>query len=94
MAFTITPIAGVNLSQRSSTPTVALLTAIMANDGRKYVYARASEAISSTSAVNIKNAGSASSKTTGSGATYDMGATGNGGVTTGQPYFWARQTAI
>lgn len=93
MTFTITPLAGIVIATRSSTPTHALLTDILASDGRKYVYAKASEALASTSSVNIKNAGSASSKTSGSGATYDTGATGNGGVAIGQ-YFWARQTAI
>lgn len=93
MAFTITPIAGSNLAQRSTSPTVSLLTAVFGNDARKYVYARASEALASTSSLTIGNAGSASSKTAGSGATYDTGAAGNGGVASGA-YFWARQTAI
>ena len=92
--FSVTPIAGINLSARSSAPAMALLTTVLATDGRKYVYARAMEALASTSAVFIRNAGSASSRTTGSGATYDLGATGNGGVTVAIPYFWARQTAI
>jgi len=94
MAFSITPIAGIDLSARSSSAKFGLTTAVLASDGHKYVYCKASEALASTSSINIRANGSASSKTTGSGATYDTGATGNGGVTTAIPYFWGRQTAI
>lgn len=93
MAFSSTPLAGAALTTRSSSPTVALLTPTTGSDGRKYVYCRASEALASTSAVNIRSAGSASSMTTGSGATFDLGPTGNGGVASGQ-YFWARKTSL
>ena len=93
MTYTITPLAGVKLATRSSSPTIALLTTILGNDGHKWVYCLASEALASTSAINIRSLGSASSKTTGSGATYDMGATGNGGAASGT-YFYARQIAI
>lgn len=93
MAFSNTPICGAALTTRSSSATHALLTPTTGSDGRKYVYVRASEALASTSAVNIRSLGSASSMTTGSGATYDLGPTGNGGALSGA-YFWARKTSL
>lgn len=93
MLFTITPVAGLDLTERSSAMKTGLLTTVLASDGRKYVYAKASEALASTSAVSIRNLGSASSLSVGSGATYDLGAVGNGGVSLAAPFFWARQIA-
>jgi hypothetical protein len=87
--FTITPLAGIDLDSKSSTALFAVNTNTNANDGRKHVYARASEALSSTQTIVIGTAGSASSDSGSAGFTVNT----TGGVTSGQ-YFWAKRTAL
>lgn len=87
--YATTPVSGVDLDDKSSTPAFKLLTPVMASDGRKHVYARASEALGSTDTVKIGANGSASSDSGSAG--YDCNTTG--GVTAGQ-YFWARRTSL
>lgn len=87
--FATSPVLGVNLDDKSSTPTHALLTPVLASDGRKHVYVRASEALGSASTCKIGAAGSASSDAGSGGYSCDT----TGGVTAGQ-YFWARRTSL
>jgi hypothetical protein len=87
--YSTTPTLGVDLDSKSSTPTHKPLTAVFGSDGRKHVYARASEALSSTDTVKIGAAGSASSDSGSAG--YDCNTTG--GVAAGQ-HFWARKTSL
>lgn len=87
--FTSTPLVGIDLDSKSSTPAFAVLTAVLGVDGRKHVYAKASEALASTDNMKIGAAGSASSDSGSAGYTCNT----TGGVTASQ-YFWARQTAI
>lgn len=89
VVYTTTPVAGVDLDSKSSTPAFKLLTPVLAVDGRKHVYVRASEALGSASTITIRSNGSASSDA-GSGG-YDCNT--SGGVAFGQ-YFWARRTSL
>jgi len=89
VVFATTPVAGVDLDSKSSTPAFKLLTPVLAIDGRKHVYVRASEALGSASTISIRSLGSASSDA-GSGG-YDCNTTG--GVASGQ-CFWARKSSI
>ena len=89
VVYATTPIAGVDLDSKSSTPAFKALTPVLASDGRKHVYARASEALASTDTIKIGASGSASSDSGSAG--YDCNTTG--GVATGQ-YFWARKTSL
>lgn len=87
--FADTPLVGIKLSDKASTPAFALLTTVLASDGKRYIYARASEAIGSTSTVKIGTAGSASDDSGSAGWTSNA----SGGATTGQ-YFWAKRTTL
>ena len=87
--YSVTPIAGIDLDSKSSTPAFKALTAVFGSDGRKHVYARASEALGSASTCKIGASGSASSDAGSAG--YDCNTTG--GVASGQ-YFWARKTSL
>lgn len=87
--FATTPTSGIDLDSKSSTPAFAVNTSIVANDARKHVYARASEALSSTATILIGTNGSASSDSGSAGFTVNT----TGGVTAGQ-YFWAKKTAL
>lgn len=89
VVFSTTPILGVDLDAKSSTPVFGVNTAVFANDGRKHVYARASEALGSADNVKIGTAGSASSDAGSAGFTVNT----TGGVTAGQ-YFWAKKTSV
>lgn len=89
VVYATTPVAGVDLDSKSSTPAFKLLTPVLAIDGRKHIYARASEALASTDTVKIGASGSASSDSGSAG--FDCNTTG--GVATGQ-YFWARKTSL
>lgn len=89
LVFTTTPCAGVDLDSKASTAAFKLLTAVLAVDGRKHVYCRASEALGSASTVKIRSLGSASSDAGSAGFTCNT----TGGVALGQ-CFWAQQTAI
>lgn len=87
--YVVTPAVGIDLDDKSSAPKFKPLTAVLASDGRKHVYVRASEALGSASSVKIGANGSASSDAGSAG--YDCNTTG--GVALGQ-HFWARQTKI
>lgn len=87
--YSTTPIAGVDLDSKSSTPAFKALTPILGSDGRKHVYARASEALASTDNCKIGASGSASSDSGSAGYSVDT----TGGVAAGQ-YFWARRTSL
>lgn len=87
--FSTTPTLGIDLDSKSSTPAFAVNTSIRANDARLHVYARASEALSSTQTILIGTSGSASSDSGSAGFTVNV----SGGVASGQ-YFWAKQTAL
>jgi hypothetical protein len=87
--YAVTPLLGVDLDSKSSTPAFKALTPALGSDGRKHVYARASEALASTDTVKIGAAGSASSDSGSAG--FDCNTTG--GVTAGM-WFWARKTSL
>lgn len=87
--FTVTPLAGIDLGAKSSTPAFALLTLINGNNGREHVYVRASEALGSTATIKIGAAGSASSDSGSAGWSLAVA----GGLTAAQ-YAWAQRTAI
>jgi hypothetical protein len=80
---------GVDLDAKSSTPAFKATTAILASDGRKHVYARASEALASTDTIRVRDNGSASSDAGSAGFTCNT----TGGVASGQ-WFWAQKTSI
>lgn len=87
--WAITPIAGVDLGSKASTPSHAALTRLNGNDGHVYIYAKASEAIGSITTVIIGTAGSASSDAGSAGWTANV----PGGAATGQ-FFWAKRTTL
>jgi len=87
--YATTPLAGVDLDSKSSAALFKPLTAVFGSDGRKHVYARASEALASTDTCKIGASGSASSDSGSAG--YDVNVTG--GVAVGQ-HFWARKTSL
>lgn len=87
--YATTGALGVDLDDKSSTPKFKALTPVLASDGRKHVYARASEALTSTDTVKIGANGSASSDSGSAG--FDCNTTG--GVAAGQ-WFWARKTSL
>jgi hypothetical protein len=87
--FSTIPTVGIDLDDKSSTPAFAVNTTVRANDARLHLYARASEALSSTQTILIGTNGSASSDSGSAGFTVNT----TGGVAAGQ-YFWAKRTAI
>lgn len=88
--FTVTPVVGISLGARAtSTPAVALLSVCHGNDGKRYIYCKASEAIGSITTVKIGTAGSASDDSGSAGWTANV----PGGAATGQ-YFWAKRTTL
>lgn len=87
--FATTPLIGIKLSHVGSTPIVAALTKVNGNDGKVYMYVKASEAIGSTATVVIGASGSASTDSGSAGWTSNAA----GGAATGE-YFWARRTSL
>lgn len=87
--FATTPVLGISLSSKSSTPALGVLTKVSGNDGRVYIYGKASEAIGSISTVKIGNAGSVSDDSGSAGWTANV----PGGAAVGV-YFWAKRTSI
>jgi hypothetical protein len=87
--YATTPLAGVDLDSKSSSPAHKLLTRVFGSDGRSHIYARASEALASTDTVKIGTAGSASSDSGSAGWSCDT----SGGVAAGQN-FWAKKTSL
>lgn len=86
--FTTSPLAGVDLDSKSSTPAHRVLTRTAGTDGRSHVYVLAKAGLGSTATITIGNAGSATAATAGA---YNVNTTG--GVVTGQ-YFWAQANSI
>ena len=87
--YATSPIFGIDLGSKSSTPLMKLLTKVNASDGKVYIYARASEAIGSIITVKIGAAGSASDDSGSAGWTANC----PGGATVSQ-YFWAKRTTL
>ena len=87
--WAITPIAGVDLGGKSSTPAFAPLTRLNGNDGHVYIYVKASEALGSITTVLIGTAGSASSDSGSAGWTLNA----PGGLTAAQ-FGWAKRTTL
>lgn len=87
--FSVTPIAGVDVGAKSSTPAHRLLTKLVASDGKVYIYGKASEAIGSITTVKVGAAGSLSDDSGSAGWTANC----PGGLTTGQ-YGWVRRTTL
>jgi hypothetical protein len=87
--YATSPMLGVDLDSKSSTPAFKVTTPVLASDGRKHVYARASEALASTDTIRVRDNGSASSDSGSAGYTCNT----TGGVAAGQ-YFWAQKTSI
>lgn len=88
--FAITPVAGVNYYDLSSSPKFALLTANSGSDGVKHIYGKLIKAQGSIATVGVGTAGSIT--TVGSTtATYIMNIAGGGAA--GQ-YCWVRQRTI
>ena len=91
--FTITPLAGIDLDSKASSPAFgfAALTPVFANDGRKHTVAIAQGTLASAANITIGASGSATAAASAGVATYTVNTTG--GVVVGQ-YFWARSTSI
>lgn len=87
--YATTPLLGIDLDSKSSTPAHKVLTVCFGSDGRRHVYAKASEALGSASTVKIGAAGSASSDAGSAGFSCDT----TGGVALGQ-YFWAKAATL
>lgn len=87
--FSVSPLAGMKLSDVGSTAIVARGTKVNGSDGKVYIYCRASEAIGSTSTVKIGAAFSASDDSGSAGWTSNAA----GGAVAGQN-FWAKRTTL
>lgn len=87
--FATTPLLGLSLSSKSSTPAVALLTKFHGSDGKAWIYVKASEAIGSITTIKIGTAGSASDDSGSAGWTANV----PGGAAVGQ-YFFAKRTTL
>lgn len=90
--FSVTPIAGVNLDDKSSTLAFAALTMLNGNDGRSHVVALATGTHASTANVTLGAAGSTSAAAS-AGVTNSYNVNTTGGVVIGQK-FWARANFI
>ena len=90
--FTITPLAGVDLDDKSSTLNFAPLTAALGNDGRKHVVALAQGTLGSTANITLGAAGSAAAAAS-AGVVSSFSVNTTGGVVTGQK-FWARSNFL
>ncbi|MDB5441096.1 MAG: hypothetical protein JWM33_3523 [Caulobacteraceae bacterium] len=87
--FSDTPVVGIDVGAKSSTPAFKPKTNFLGSDGYRYFYVRASEVLGSIDTVKIGAAGSASSDIGSAGFTLNA----PGGLTAGQ-YGWARKTAL
>ncbi len=90
--FTVTPLVGVNLDDKSSTLQFAALTPALAIDGRKHVVALAQGTLGSTANITLGAAGSAAAAAS-AGVANSFTVNTTGGVVTGQK-FWARSNFI
>jgi len=90
--FATSPMLGVDLDSKASTPAFAVLTPVWANDGRKHIYLKANGTFASTANATVGTSGSAvSAASAGVANSYQCNTTG--GVVTGQ-YFWARLNTV
>jgi hypothetical protein len=87
--WSITPLAGIDLGSKSSSPGFDLLTNTAGVDGKRWFYVKASEAIGSIETIKVGAAGSASTDAGTAGFTANV----PGGATTGQ-FFWCKKTAL
>lgn len=97
MPFHITPSVGVDLDYNSTdlpygdrdtgTPTPALGTKVIGNDGHEYVFVRASAAIAADTAIVITEPAMTAAGGAGDYKT-------QGSAVADQAYFWARKTAL
>lgn len=87
--FSTSPIAGVDLGSKSSTPAHRLLTRLNGSDGKVYIYGKASEAIGSITTCKIGTAGSVSDDSGSAGWTANV----VGGAAVGH-YFWLKRTTL
>lgn len=90
--FTVTPLSGINLDDKSSTLAFAALTGVIANDGRKHVVALAQGTLGSTANITLGAAGSAAAAAS-AGVVSSFTVNTTGGVVTGQK-FWARSNFL
>ena len=88
--YTVSPEAGVNFYDLSSTPRFAPLTYVSGSDGVKHVYGKLIAGLGSIATCGIGTAGSITAVTTTS-ATYIMNIPGGGA--TGQ-YCWIKNRTI
>ncbi len=87
LVFATTPILGVDLDSKSSTPAFGVLTPVWSNIGRKNIYLKAAGTLASTAYLTAGASGSAVSAASALVATYTVNTTG--GVVANQ-YFWAQ----
>lgn len=87
--FSVTPLAGIDVGAKSSTPAFKLKTKTTASDGYVYIYVQANEALGSQDTVIVSTSGSVSSDAGSAGWTLNA----PGGLTAGQ-YGWARRTSL
>ncbi len=89
--YSTTPLAGIDLGSKGSTPPngIKILTRLNGSDGHVYLLCKASEALGSITTVIIGAAGSASSDSGSAGWTLNC----PGGLTTGQ-YGFAKRTSL
>lgn len=87
--FATSPLSGMKLSNKGSTPDVAPLTKVNGSDGKVWCYVKASETIGSITTIKIGTAGSASDDSGSAGWTANV----PGGAAAGQ-YFWAKRTTL
>lgn len=90
--FATTPVIGVDLDSKSSTPAFAVLTSLSANDGRKHIYLKANGTLASTANCTVGTSGSAVSAAS-AGVAQSFSINTTGGVVTGQ-YFWAKSNFV
>lgn len=84
--FTVTPLAGVDLDGKGSTFAFAVLTPVLANDGRKHVVALAAGTLGSTANITIGAAGTAAAAAS-AGVAQSFSVNCTGGVVIGQKWF-------
>jgi hypothetical protein len=87
--FSNTPVLGLKLSDKGSTPVTKILQRVSADDGHEYLYVKASETIGSITTCIIGAAGSASSDAGSAGWTANV----PGGAAAGQ-HFWVKRTTL
>lgn len=90
--YATTPMLGVDLDAKASTPAFAVLTTCHANDGRKHIYLKANGTLASTANCTVGASGSAVSAAS-AGVAQSFSINTTGGVVVGQ-YFWAKSNFV